>query len=438
MANDKDRDQEQAGPKVDRRSLIVGGAAAAVTSVTPGDALAASTAGPGEVHTEAAIYTNQKYLDTFTNRYSSGSVSGVQQNIKTLFPVRSNLKWGLYQQKLEPNPANWGSPAAFYHWPDFSQEARDSLERQPAQFNDPKKAMNPFDPTQVAPNLMEHLDEVVRIGLWDHAVPITVEVKKKQQRHHGFYTIWQTSGANPNLQLNGLTLHMDCPDGGWQGFASWHNTDSTQHITRLTSTWQVPPEPQTKDGQIIFIFDGLESVSSANKPGGILQTVLQWTSAGWYVRSWYVSSLFSANNYPNLPNANASQNDLSQEYRCYSKAIPVSVNDMIQGIIAGGVDNNGKFNYQCSIQRNGQPVDANLSMSDIPEPVYAVCAVESYNVGTPASQYYPNPISMSGIDLQVQQSSLSSIPWRTNKTGLGLAFDTTATSLGDEIDFVLS
>jgi hypothetical protein len=442
MTNDERRDPSEAGTTVDRRSVVTGGAAAAVATAMPGAALGQPATASPKMGMLAAVYEDLTYLGTFTNSvYAKGNIDKVHQFVTDNFG-RADLRWGLYQKDVEPDPLKWGKQAAFDNWEEFSQEARVSLEKQPGQQASgiANNAMNPSDPTKVAPNLMEHLDEVIRIALWDNAVPINVEVNHRPKRHHGFWTKWDITVVNGNLRLDRLTLHMDCPQqlNGWQGVAAWRNKNQTHHITSLTATWQVPKEPSKKTDQIFFIFNGLESISALNKPGGILQAVLQWTKDGWAVRSWYVRADFDVNNYPGLPAADTRQDDLTAgNGRCYSKAVSVNVGDFIKGVITGNVDINGKFNYQCAILRNDTPVnDAGLSMPDIPEPVYAACAVESYNVTDPSTQYPQDPITLTPIDLQVKQgSSVSPIKWETNNKGL--QFTTTVSDQGNRVDFTL-
>jgi hypothetical protein len=446
MADNEHSKTEKLG-ELDRRSVLAGGAATAATVALPRAAMA-QLRGEGGITTRGAIYMDPNYLDTFNNRaYSRNNIGAVHDLVKQKFPNRSDLKWGFYQRDVVPNPADWGvtpqiGQAAYDNWPNFSQEARDDLEKLPAKFTDPKNAMNPFDTSLVGANLMEHLDEVIRIALWDHNdVPIRIRVGKSKKRHHGLTTEWVTTGANPNLQLKGLTINIDCPDGGWQGYTLWRNRSSTEHITKIVATWQVPPAPMNQEGQIIFIFNGLESITRPNAPGGILQPVLQWTSAGWAIRSWYLTADFDPMKYPQLPDPNRAvgQDHLGDENRCYSKAIPVVTGDTITGTVEGGRDATGKFNYVCSLARNNQPQsDTVLPLANIPELVYAVCAVESYGVtvNPPNPDYPADPIVMSSVDLQVQQNSVSPIQWQESKKA-GRDYTVHSMMAGHKIEFKL-
>jgi hypothetical protein len=445
MAKDEQDGIEQTG-NIDRRSVLAGGAATVAATALPAVA-SAKEKGLGVQNPFGAIYMNPRYLATFNNqKYSASNIGTVHDLVKRKFPNRNDLKWGLYQREVEPDPANWGSAVAFDNWPDFSQEARDDLEKQPAKFADPKNAMNPFDTSQVAANLLEHLDEVIRIALWDYAVPLKIAVNKHPRRHHGLTTEWDPApqpGTNPHVQPTGLTINIDCPDGGWQGYTLWRNKSSTDHITKFVAKWQVPPTPANQEGQIIFIFNGLESVSGPGATGAILQPVLQWTSDGWYMRSWYVTADFDPVAHPNLPDLNTKvgqDQPGGDNHRYYSKAVRVATGDTITGTIQGGRDATGKFNYSCSLDRNGQPQpDTELPFADIPELVYAVCAVETYKIATrpPKPDYPADPIAMSTIGLQVQGASVTPIHWKKSKK-VGRDFTANPTTAGDKVEFKLA
>jgi hypothetical protein len=99
---------------------------------------------------------------------------------------------------------------------------------------------------------------------------------------------------------------------------------------------------------------------------------------------------------PALEQMRVGQDHLGDEGRCYSKAIKVNPGDTITGWIKGGRDATGKFNYTCSLDLDGQPqADTILPLVDIPEPVYAVCAVESYGITVkpPNPDYPADPIT---------------------------------------------
>lgn len=61
---------------------------------------------------------------------------------------------------------------------------------------------------------------------------------------------------------------------GWITDATWTNTDRANPVSLLATTWQVPPEPASDDGQTVFIFNAIKN------PAMIYQPVLQWGSSG--------------------------------------------------------------------------------------------------------------------------------------------------------------
>ncbi len=446
MAKDEHDGVEEAG-EINRRDVLAGGAATVASVALPGAAAAADIKSSGKVDMFGAIYRDFRYTDKFNNHvYNAGNIGDVHTKILQQFGTRDALKWGLYQRKIVTESADWGSQAAYDNWPYFSEEVRVNLEKQPAKFAKLKNKMNPFETSQVAANLLEHLDEVIRIALWDYAVPIKIMVGKKASRHHGLITEWDPapahSGTNPHVQPTGLKIIIDCPDGGWQGYAFWRNKSSTDHITKFVAKWQVPPPPSIQEDQIIFIFNGLESVSDQGVTAGILQPVLQWTKAdGWYVRSWYVMADFDPVAHPTLPSL-TKKVEQSQpggdNGRYYSKAVKVATGNTITGTIQGGKDATGKFNYTCSLVVNDKPEpDTNLSFVKIPELVYAVCAVESYGItAKPRQLDYPaDPITMSSIVLEVQQAPVTPNPWKTSDK---IGGDYEVTAAGDKVEFKLA
>jgi hypothetical protein len=96
-------------------------------------------------------------------------------------------------------------------------------------------------------------------------------------------------------------------DNGWITYLYWQNIFFKTHpISYFDTTWLVPPNPTTYNGQTLFQFNSIEPASQE----AILQPVLQygesaagggeyWGVASWYVEgnSGYVTSLVQV--YPN-------------------------------------------------------------------------------------------------------------------------------------------
>jgi hypothetical protein len=82
------------------------------------------------------------------------------------------------------------------------------------------------------------------------------------------------------------------PLTGWVSYTTWSN-QSANPITKLDTTWIVPPNPTTQAGQILYLFNSLEIPGSY-----ILQPVLSWGTVSdvpgsgdfWTIASWYVGS----------------------------------------------------------------------------------------------------------------------------------------------------
>lgn len=457
MTDNERKDIKKAG-ELERRSVLVGGAAAAVTAVLPEAATAQNQC---VIQAKSAAYTDPTYLTSFNrDAYSRGNVLKAANVVRGLFTNRADLTWGSYQREVVPKWEKWGSTqqkalAAWTNWPIFVKEAQDDLVKQPAIFSG-ANVMDPFNPGRVAPNLKEHLDEVIRIALWDHntserdQVPIRICVGGKKSRHHGLRTIWDMKDAST---LSSLTIEIDCPDGGWQGWTLWPNNPNGDHIARFVASWVIPPPPKKAEGQIIFIFNGLESKSKSDSGivGGILQPVLQWTGVGWEIRSWYVRADCDKNSELPPSDQASDQSNLARDKRCYSRAVSrnadgsmLSTGQKITGTIEGGQDGNGRFNYTCSLSIGDQgQSDTILPLNDIPELVYAVCAVESYGVNTHPDDYPSAPIAMTDIGLAVQQSansprqSISPIKW-AESARKGGDYTPKASHQGSSIEFKMT
>lgn len=85
-------------------------------------------------------------------------------------------------------------------------------------------------------------------------------------------------------------LHNDTNElaqyaSNWITYASWSNG---QPISSFRASWRVPSAPHQVDGQVIFLFIGLQDAAGTQ----IVQPVLQWGKTdygggnGWFVGSW--------------------------------------------------------------------------------------------------------------------------------------------------------
>jgi hypothetical protein len=91
-------------------------------------------------------------------------------------------------------------------------------------------------------------------------------------------------------------LEFPALGSGWIAYTYWNN-GTGKSITSFKTRWVVPPAPVNDDGQLIYLFNGIQNYGYNY---GILQPVLQWgaSPAGggsyWAVASWYVTSLGAA------------------------------------------------------------------------------------------------------------------------------------------------
>ncbi|KAF9266679.1 hypothetical protein L218DRAFT_941853 [Marasmius fiardii PR-910] len=148
---------------------------------------------------------------------------------------------------------------------------------------------------------------------------------------------------------------------GWISWAQWHRTSSP--IQDFVTTWTVPPNPPANDGQLLYLFNGLEPDSGT----AILQPVLQWgqSPAGggayWAVSNWYVSDRTSY----------------------WSTLQTVAVGQTLQGVIQRTAQNSdGTFNYQSGFTN----IPGVTTLTNSPELTWAFETLEAYSVSS-ASDY---------------------------------------------------
>jgi hypothetical protein len=130
-------------------------------------------------------------------------------------------------------------------------------------------------------------------------------------------------GGNPALTPGyALPPGEETPEGselapsmgrGWIAFAHWTN-EGSEHISSFRSTWRVPPEPASRNGQTIFLFSAMQDPIPMT-----LLPALQWgpSAAGggeyWSVASWYIGGTTGA--------------------VFHGELVPVSVEDELTGVI---------------------------------------------------------------------------------------------------------
>lgn len=128
------------------------------------------------------------------------------------------------------------------------------------------------------------------------------------------------SSAIPPPTVNGWTV------------ASYYVNPSS--VLSLSATWSVPPAPTTSNGQIIYLFPGLQPANNAY----ILQPVLGWYSGTWKIFAAYV---WSATGYVYGPMRQVSPNHTlsgtvnSAITRCSSYSVCFSTAINIRDVTSG-------------------------------------------------------------------------------------------------------
>jgi hypothetical protein len=220
------------------------------------------------------------------------------------------------------------------------------------------------------------------------------------------------SGAR---QRGNSSKEAPLPDFGWIENSGWANTGDDP-IVYFTTSWVVPPAPASNDGQVVFLFNGLEQGGAGATPLGpyILQPVLQWgvSYAGggnyWSITNWYVDGQGGLALYtPPL--------------------IQVNPGDVLQGVVTLTGKSGDEYSYLSSFI--GYP-KVNLTVNEIDELTWACETLECYGSDdTTLSRCtdYPNTIltAMGEIEIKIGQSAATgkdaTLDWSaaTNYTDCG-------------------
>ena len=158
---------------------------------------------------------------------------------------------------------------------------------------------------------------------------------------------------------------------GWITYAYWLNGTTTP-VASFSTRWTVPPAPRTRSGQLVYLFEGIQSVGPNS---AILQPVLQWgTSAAgggefWSIASWYV---------------------VGEQAFC-TEAIPVNVGETLIGWIAltNTWADGQHFDYACQFE--GHPRTA-FHASGVSQLQWCNETLEAYGI-TQASDYPEAPMT---------------------------------------------
>jgi hypothetical protein len=355
-----------------------------------GEASTAKETDSGEFSPQILGALYKDYSGDFSSKYfSAAMVASSVRNIKARGFTRDNLLWGYYQKFAVSDPTDqskWGKSALYQNWESAVAEAREGLAKVHVDRNLP--GPDPDNPGARARNMLEHLDTAVKIALFDKHLPgspvdsgiqieVVVGVQAQPSRRHKVTTLWRNAADNPSdpkYKYDKLTIVMTCPLGGWIGPVVW-KYNGRSRFTRYTATYKVPDIPEHKVGQILFIFNGLESPPDPGQsyPPGILQPVLQWTqSDNWAIRSWYVPSTYTPS-IDMMPGLSDERRFTDPASPAWTQAKKVNPGDLLKGVIEW----DGR-SYRSSFLVGGATVATLLAPNILPL-IYPVAVIEAYN-----------------------------------------------------------
>ncbi|MCS3929172.1 hypothetical protein M2175_004203 [Bradyrhizobium elkanii] len=357
----------------------------------------------------------EKYPVNFSSKFFAAgqAVRDSVKRIKAAGFTRDSLLWGHYQKFAATDPTDettWVDEKLYRNWESSVAEAREALKKTHVDRNQP--GPDPDNPGARARNMLEHLDKAVRIALFDKHQPgyptesgieieVTVGFQSRPSRRHKVTTHWRPNPYNPTdpkYKYDKLTIVMTCPYGGWIGPAVWHYNGPSR-FTRYTATYEVPEEPADEGKQIIFIFNGLESLPDPLQtvPPAILQPVLQWTKkdGGWAVRSWYVPSTYSPD-IDQMPKLGEERKFTKPENPAWTKATPVTAGDTVTGVIEWD-----GLSYQSHFLINGATV-ALLPARNILPLTYPVAVIEAYAFSK--NDHLVDVVTMNDLTLELEDS----------------------------------
>jgi hypothetical protein len=174
---------------------------------------------------------------------------------------------------------------------------------------------------------------------------------------------------------------------GWITYAYWTNATGSP-VSSFSTQWVVPPAPIARDGQVIFLFNGIQNETM------IYQPVLQWgeSAAGggnyWAVASWYVDG----------QGGPAFHSDLVQ----------VSPGQVLTGVMTLTGQSASGFSYNCDFEGIA---NTSLPVTNIQQLTWCIETLECYGI-TGAPDY---PVTfrapMKAIDISTVASATPAVSW---------------------------
>jgi hypothetical protein len=216
---------------------------------------------------------------------------------------------------------------------------------------------------------------------------------------------------------------------GWITYAQ--NDVPVAGITGFSTDWIVPANPPANNGQLLYLFNGLQDGFSATSH--ILQPVLQYGNNGrfggnyWAINNWYVS----CQTCPVF----------------YGTPITVTPGTGLTGYMSGTATTGGNYNYTSKFWEVDNPTapgahrihyypdNNSITVSNVPEMQYIFETMEAYNMQQ--SSNYPNgSCNMTGIQVLTgggRRPTVATLNFIPNNVVTDVGQHTTVVS-GQEVD----
>ena len=198
----------------------------------------------------------------------------------------------------------------------------------------------------------------------------------------------------PLMPANVVHPPGQSPDFG-TGWITFANFQSGTPLKSFLTTWVVPGAPQTRNGQLVYLFNGLQNSSM------ILQPVLQWGDNGlfggdrWCVASWYADGQAGA--------------------ASYSSPVTVNVGDTLVGRMTRVSDIGGQLGTQplgalwtCEFVGIA---DSKLSIFTTDELLDCVETLECYSIDRASDYPSSTETRMRAIAISDEDGTLSALGW---------------------------
>ena len=163
---------------------------------------------------------------------------------------------------------------------------------------------------------------------------------------------------------------------GWISYAYWNNGTGNA-ITRFSTTWVVPPEPATRSGQVVFLFNGIQNSSMIYQP--VLQFGVSAAGGGnyWAVACWYA--------------------DGQGGPAFYSPLVQVTPGDTLVGTMTLTGSGPSGYDYECVFQGIA---NATLPIQNVQQLTWCAETLEAYNLTTSSDYPATQDTAMRGISIQ--------------------------------------